>query len=358
MFDDVRKMVKEVSRIGVAFGFVYLVLGLILLAAGYPHRHAYVLGLGSLLLLPHSVALAYIGSAVHNKQDPFLSVTLLASVPLIVLPMLGIMLEYKIFLAWFGAVSLLSSFSSIRIASKRKSSLKLSLVMVALTYIAAFFAILYGFLEGFPPKFSELILGLILAYPVPLIFSITVHALPSTFKDEPLVPASILALIFSGASSLLVLGQEYVIGLSLALVSLLIYTIAARFYRLPLYSRRIPIKDKDHPAYQGAKYFITGHYYVILVIAIIAAYTILYFNNSGCTLLCLVHAYSMGFIALHFMIHGPMMLPVILRVKHRKKFTQTPYLLILFSLLLWPSLGIGSYILFLFSLIVGFRIVK
>ncbi|MCE4608925.1 MAG: hypothetical protein F7C36_00895, partial [Desulfurococcales archaeon] len=150
----------------------------------------------------------------------------------------------------------------------------------------------------------------------------------------------------------------YVIGLSLALVSLLIYPLAARFYRLPSYSRRIPIKDKNHPAYQGAKYFITGHYYVMLVIAIILLYTILYFKNSGCTLLCLVHAYSMGFIALHFMIHGPMMLPVILRVKHRKKFTQIPYLLILLSLLLWPGLGIGSYILFVSSLIVGLRIVK
>ncbi len=355
--EDVRKLVKEISKIGVIAGLLYVIFSLGLLLAGYPHRHAYIMGLGGLLLLPHSVALAYIGSAVKNKKNKILEFSLYYSIILIILPLLGIINNYLLFLYGFAIGSLMMSFLSYMIGSSRRGSLRLSLNMISLTYLFTFIAIFSGVLYGFPEKFSKIILSLMLSYPVPLIYSVTVHALPSTFKDEPIKPLALMLVPLSGISSTIMMMNYVMQSLFLSIIPLILYPLASKMYKLSLYAKQIPVKDKEHPAYKGSMYFIMGHYFVMLSIIIIIIYTLLLKTNY-CTTLCIVHSYAMGFIAIHFMIHGPMMLPVILRTTHKKKFNYIPYPLIIASTLLWPISGILSLILFVASLILGFRIVK
>jgi hypothetical protein len=99
-------------------------------------------------------------------------------------------------------------------------------------------------------------------------------------------------------------------------------------------------------------YYLEGHAYVIAIVVLIVLYTIPAMH-AGCNLNCVLlelHLLALGFAWMHVAIHAPMMIPVILGVRHAKRYTQAPYVFALLSAVLWPFMGIVSLILIILSL--------
>ncbi len=349
---------KEVSRIGVVAGIVYLAAALALLIIGSPHEHAREMTYGALILFPHSVAVAYVASVSTAETGVAIKAMSFASLLLIPAPALALVYGPGPANILFLMVAIPTIAASLLVARARKRTVRTSLAMVASTYAITLIPISYWLLRGPPAKFSEAALPLIIAYPVTLIYAVTVHALPATYGDEPAKPLVPLLPLANAASVTMMLLGHYRYGAWAALLGTLLYIPAARLYKVVSYKKKLAARYRDpsHPAYRGNVYFLEGHIVVMLSIALLAAYTIL-FQESQCSLLCLIHAYAMGFVTVHVLIHGPMMLPVILRLRHRRRFTLIPLPLALASVLIWPGMGIASLLVYALALTMTVRMV-
>lgn len=349
---DIRALYRVVSRLGILASIAYLVAGMAFLLAERVLDHARILLYGALLLFPHSVALAYVASGFAGSIPKLLGSGAYVSLALLAAPALGLLYSpgaaLALFLAAFAVMALISGY----VASGRRGSLRLSLALVGLSYLVSSLVITAILtLKGKTGLFSEG-LALTVAYPLTLIYAVTVHSLPSTFRDSPLyTPASALPALTLLASLLALNG--YVLWSSIAvLASMALYAVAAKLYRLPTYARGIEKLRGKSPAYSGLRFFIEGHYAILAIIALTAIYTLAgHLIWRGPQALLLIHLYAIGFTLGHIVIHGPMMLPVILGVKHKRRYTRTPYIAVTAAASLWPIASEASYILIAIALI-------
>jgi hypothetical protein len=204
----------------VVVAFVFILVSFALLSIGYGHEHAHIMLYAGLLLFPHSVAISYLASAArsrsHAKQVMALS---LLSIPLMASPLIALWRPLLIPLATFLPASLAAIPVSISLASAASKSLRLSLILFALTYLASSSIILTFYFHGFPGYFSIVSLAMTLAYPLPLIYSVTVHSLPSTFQDRPSFSMSVLSVALAWLSAFLTALGDIKAGIILGITS-------------------------------------------------------------------------------------------------------------------------------------------
>ncbi len=352
--------VREISRIGILTSIAYLALSLGVLLAGYHHRHAYIMLYSALLLFPHSVALTYVASgAVRNERAQKLVVTsAIITFAMFVAPIFGLWLNWEVPTATFVAVSIPMIFASIFAGRSQKGNIKLSLYLVSASYIVYLTTVASLLIRGWPEKFSIAATALTFAYPVTLIYAVTVNSLPSTFNDKPSYSLSYTLPVLTAIGSFLV-GLRFIkAGSAIVAASTLIYIFAARMYRLQKYLKSIERLNKESPAYKGSAFFIKSHYVIIASIALTIIYTSLFIIKSFSffCLLCLLHAYVMGFVTIHVFLHAPVMLPVVLKVKHKRRYTLWPLILALIAAAIWPVQGLASYILYVIAFCLDVRI--
>ena len=345
------KKVRGFSAIGVWASIAYLVIALYYLVAGEPHTHARYMLYGVLLLFPYSVSVAYVASALnryHPWQIPIAAgVLLLAPAPLVALSVGEEWANLLVVIAGF-----LGFASALYTASMKRGSVRLSLELAAAaSLLASVVAIVRQcFASGL--LFSYYSLAMTLAYPVTLIHAVTVHALPSTFKDRPQGSASWLLPLLTLLGALLVLDRRVLLGALAGISSVYVYVYAARLYRLGEYFR-VASGFPEGPARGGAYYFLEGHVAVLILVVIMTVYL----AWPGCNVICRLHLYALGFSSLHVLIHGPMMLPVILGIRHRRRFNPSPYVLQLLAVLLFPFTGDGALVMYVLAILASFAIV-
>ncbi len=352
--------VREVSRIGILASIAYLALSLGILLAGYHHRHAYIMLYSALLLFPHSVTLTYVASgAMRNKRaQRFIMVSAIITFAMFIAPIFGLWLNWEIPTAIFAVVSIPMIFASILAGRSQKGNIRLSLYLVSSSYIIYLTTVASLLIKGWPEKFSIAATALTFAYPVTLIYAVTVNSLPSTFNDKPSYFLSYSLPVLTAIGSFLV-GLRFIkAGSAVIVASTLIYIFAARMYRLKRYLSSIQRLNKESPAYKGSAFFIKSHYVIIASISLTVIYTLLFITKSFSfyCLLCLLHAYVMGFVSIHVFLHAPVMLPVVLKVKHKRRYTLWPLILALVATAVWPVSGIASYILYVIAFCLDIRI--
>ena len=356
---DIRALYRVASRLGILASIAYLIAGMAFLPVERVLDHARILLYGALLLFPHSVALAYVASGFPGRIPALLGSGAYASLALLAAPALGLLYSPSAALALFLVVFIVMVLTSGYVASGRRGSLRLSLALVALSYLVSSLVIAAILtLKGEIGLFSEG-LALTIAYPLTLIYAVTVHSLPSTFRDSPLyMPASVLPALTLLASLLAL--NDYVSWSSLAvLASMALYAVAAKLYRLPTYARSIEELRGKSPAYGGLRFFIEGHYAILAIIAITAIYTLAGpLLWRGPQALLLIHLYAIGFTLGHIVIHAPMMLPVVLGVKHKRRYTRTPYIAVAAAATLWPIAPELSYAMITVALVSIIYIVR
>jgi len=356
--------VREVSRIGILTSIAYLALSLGVLLAGYHHRHAYIMLYSALLLFPHSVALTYVASgAIRNKRaQKLIMASAIITFAMFVAPIFGLWLNWEIPTAVFAAISIPMIFASILAGRLQRGNIKLSFYLVSSSYIIYLTTVASLLIRGWPEKFSIAATALTFAYPVTLIYAVTVNSLPSTFNDKPSYTLSYTLPILTAIGSFLVGLRFLKIGSAIVAASTLIYIFAARMYKLQKYLSSIERLNKESPAYKGSAFFIKSHYVIIASIILTIIYTSLFVAKSFSffCLLCLLHAYVMGFVSIHVFLHAPVMLPVVLKVKHKRRYTLWPLILALVAAAIWPTVwpisGIVSYILYVIAFCLDVRI--
>ncbi len=324
-----RNLPREASRIGVLASAAYLAVALVSAPPGFLRVHTTLALYGAILLFPHAVAVAYVASSARAPRKPLLLAALatLAYLPAPALA-LGNTLVGDLF---FAAASVTLATASILIARERKASVRISLTLVALTYALTIAAIVAADLSN--AGLREKALALTIAYPLTLIYAVTVHSLPSTFGDQPdprLAP--IPHLLAAPAAILAPIRPETALALTAA--SLLAYIPAARIHRLPAYYEKLRGRNPETPAYKGMKYFLDGHVMVVVSIAATLAATI-YLTISHWNTLAALHLLLLGPVLVHIAIHEPMMIPVILGVRHKRLFIREVYPTAILASITW-----------------------
>ncbi len=351
------KRVREFSRLGAIFGLSYMVFSLILLLLGMPHKHAHVMAFGGLILLPHSIALSYIAGSSRSLPLKILYYSSIISLLLIITPILSL---FNIFLINFYIIIIVFSITSIAsfsTARLHKGNTRISYIMIGATYILSIISIFLIIKNTKYYKFSETALILSLFYPVPLIYSVTANSFPSTFKDTIRAEPAYSTLFVLALSLIPCYFKRWDLTLILFSISLLLYLFSTNIILFKKYLNKIEkMSSKSIVARRALEYFTLGHAFVIIISLILILLNILYLYGI-CNILCILHGILLGFVTIHFLIHGPLMIPVILGIKHKKNYTFLPYLLLLASTIAWPINGGVSYALYTLSLIAAAKIV-
>jgi len=349
-----RKFARQVSRAGVLSGALAIVVSLVL-APGEPHEHARLALYGALWLFPHAVAIAYIASSGKSRGVVAAGIMGLVTLPALAVPWLPLA-GAEVVARWLlVAVSAVGVVVPLVVAAERGGSLRLSMVLISLSYIYTVSVSAYWLVEGWPSLFSVYALSILLAYPVPLIYAVTSHSLPATFGDKPLAPVAVLASLLSGAAGMMVASGSMRLAALLAGISVALYVVGSGVSRVGEYFSVAREKTGGQgKAYEGMAYYLWGHVFVIITVIIIFIMTI-YAFSTGLTgrrlILLMIHMYALGFSWMHVAIHAPMMLPVILGVRHAMRYNLAPYILDLLALVLWPWTGGAALALVMASLV-------
>lgn len=342
-----RRFIRMASAWGILTSAFYLIIAFVSIISGRRLTHANLMLYGVLMLFPYSVALAYVAS-VARKHFLYLLLTGIGTLLLIPLPLitiLGYNEEHALLVLIVAGV--LGAASTSMTIGGRKGSVRLSLTLVTSSFasmaIASAAIISVGALG-----LVDLGLSLVLAFPVPLIYAVTVHSLPSTFDDHPNYTLSYPLPWLSLFASLLVVLKHNTMANYIIIFTLILYIYSARLYKWRKYSERLN-RLPEGPARKGMKYFLWGHISVIFAIIVIIAYLLDW--PVKCTPICHLHMLTLGFVSLHVWIHGPMMLPVILSLRHRRRFTPLPYILLLTAMIVFPISMEAALALYLASLL-------
>jgi len=343
---NLQRMQRTITKLLLVLSIIYAITGLLLPRLGYTNLHMTTMLLAGLLLFPHSIALAYVASGTpRNRQHVLLAATLL-SLPYLAAPLVAANHNLSTALALALPLAIAMIPASLIAAGARKGSTRMSLAMTAVSYTFLSLAVAETLVN--PQDTITTALVLILSYPVPLIIAVTSHSLPATFHDEhhKLAPIPLLLTGIAG----LTLTTHPKASLLLQATALILYTITARIYKTyTQYPKNI--RPAKTPAQKGLHYFLTGHQLIPLTIL----FTLYALTNT--TPLTILHTYTIGFILHHVIIHAPLMIPVILGIKHKRKYTTLPYIALLLALLTWPLQPTLSLILILFIILLIIKIV-
>ncbi len=309
------------SRAGIYLSAALLASALALAYTGRAGVHAWLALTGALTLFPASVWVAYAASA--SRRAAATKWYLASSTAAVALIAAGGLLGYwtvNTGPAVVGAGLLLASAAGLIVLPRvRREEARLSVALGSLAALSGgVYSLLYilvtGGEAGIP---ARLALGLIASFPVPLIHAVTVHSLPSTFKDKPLKPAALAGGALTLAMPLAFLASERA-GSAVLAVFLAVYILSARLYRTPSYVG-VAGGFKSPAARSGALFFAYSHV-VSLAYTLVAASAAAAHAAGILGGLQLIHVLAAGFVALHVYIHVPMMLPTILSLPAARRF--------------------------------------
>ncbi len=350
-----RRRIRAIGAIGVLAGFVYLLFSLWELAEQEPHEHAHIILYAALLLFPHSVALAYVASGARKLGVRIVEIASYLTIPALASPFIAISKPYGISELLIAIPFAIMIPGSLAAGLERRGSVRLSYVLVAYANALYLGLIALWHIYGPPPLFSIYSLSVILAYPVMLIYAVTFHSFPSTLGDKPNIPMALTAVVLLTIAVYAIPLGSLELAVLLSLLSLSFYIIGAKLVKYKQFLDKIRMKPgPGSPAYNGLKYFLDGHLYVIIIVIAISALIGYSLSANGCDKECIllaVHLYSLGFSLMHVAIHAPMMLPVILGIRHAKRFNQSPYVLLLLSTIFWPFSGAIAYMFIVLGLV-------
>ena len=287
----------------------------LLLAPASPGLHIDLMR-SSVILFPHAVAIAYVSSLSKRRWK---GVELL-NAPLFLLP-----LNYDLLKHYLVVPSLHAAVHSFLSSKAWKGPFKRSLQMVSLSYVAL---AIYSLTSSSP--FIDAVR--LLAYPITLIYAVSCQSFPKTYGEEanwPLAFASSLAAF----SFLLYPAPLYYLGLA----STFTYLISIKLYKLGEYYSKV--KQMEGTAGKAQEYFLLGHAFV--------APSVLWPWLFSTDPLSLLHSTLLGFVALHVFIHFPFMVPIILRVRNRRRYCKLVFPLAELAALSWPLQRHLAYLLFL-----------
>ncbi|UXD22167.1 hypothetical protein IPA_02265 [Ignicoccus pacificus DSM 13166] len=202
--------------------------------------------------------------------------------------------------------------------------MRLSLIGISISYIYAIYWSLY---EG--DLISKALVGL--AFPLSMIFAISMHSLPRTFRSKP-HPIALLSV------PLLALG---LFDYRFYLMSLIPYLIGSKYFELPRYCKLS--KEIGGIAGKGLFYYCCGH--AFSVIALI--FPLIFYSTP----LTFLHTMLLGFVSIHVFIHLPTMIPPILGIKNARRYNYFPYVLTILASALWPFFKDLSWLLYFSALI-------
>ncbi len=280
---------RILSAVTVSFSFLFLTLGLAGLLVDL--RWHMKLMIAGLLAFASGVNISFL-AALSRKSS------LMAVVHSLVLTLLPLIPDQLMVLAFSLTGLLMTALSGRR---------DFYTGVIAYSYLAPALALNY---QGIP-----FFLWLAWSHPVALIYAVSLHSIPKTYRYEynRLLAYSALATHLYA----LLRGEPFFSSLSM-----LLYLLSLKLNEALRSMRKV--KGEARKAH---KYLITAYLLLIPVIL---------FSFTGLRQLAYLHLVLLGFIGLHVYGHAPMMLPVIFGVKNARSFSPLPLLMLALSSVAWP----------------------
>lgn len=337
-YSKIMKVVHRVSMIMVYISLIALITALYIVTKGYGLWHAKILLLVFLPIFISGVSISYSSSSL-KPSDKFSSIILLFQIStalLILILSIITIVTNKIYyliisLVYYGLVNIFT-------ATRPKGDVRLSVALIGYSGIlSSIFLILNSSKNVF-----ELAIGFIFVYAISVIYAVTIHSFPNTFKDKPNIFFVYLLFILQTFSTL-IYTYYFKISVILFSISILIFYLSINIFRYKKYTS-FAINTTNVYAKAGTLYFLYGQEISALYSIIILISSILFYFNI-ITLLDFIHLLIIGFVGIHIFIHAPLMLPVILRWTSARRYSLLPYILIVISALIWPF---DMHIAFLF----------
>ncbi|MCE4614180.1 MAG: hypothetical protein F7B60_01435 [Desulfurococcales archaeon] len=341
---------RKISSIGIIETLAILAVSLGILPIGYPKIHAKLIVYGLMPVFVYSIAMVYLASS-KPKFDRIILPWLLITYPFIlVAPFVSLLGNFNVLMYYCGATMIFASIPFFLGGIVKKGSLRISLFLLGLSMLQTGIILLANVLTyNLKLQPSEMGVAALIAFPVTAIYAVSVHAVPKTYRLEPekLSTAILIASLLLGTIFYTTGYYEY--ALMLYAISFLAYPVSTRLYRLREWEKSIKAK-KDTPGRPGNLYFIYSHYYVVFFTILTPISLYLYTNGLIGNIFTLIHVLTVGFIGIHIYIHAPMMVPVVVDVKTKRRYTVLPPLLLTLAAIIWPFSGILSYVLVILSL--------
>jgi len=297
------KLARKLSALAVVGSFTYIGIGLLSLPLRWYQVHMHFMGMG-VISFAAGVNISF-WTSVTRKRGSVLA-ALLHSLSLLLLP-LGSLLGWGTALIAF--VSLTGLF--FLIPSRKKS-------LVYLLELYSFLSLLSTVLSSHQGM-EAWITAVEWAYPVPLIYAVTLHALPKTYRYRASLP---LAIPMIALHALVLCGFDP--SRHLMWTSMLSYLGAARLDLALRGLRSVRVRE----ALPAHRYLISGY---LLLIPLLILSWFMPVNTLG-----LLHILLLGFVGLHIYAHAPMMVPVLLGIRNAKRFNYSALILLLLATLSWP----------------------
>ncbi len=283
------KRARFLSALTTSFSFIFLTVGIIGLAINVKwHMNLMAAGL---LAFASGVNISFL-AALSRKAPLFSTIHALV---LLILPLL----PRDLMVLSFSLTGLLMT-----VQSGRRDFYT---GIIAYSYLSPLASLLY---EGIP-----FYLWLVWSHPVSLIYAVSLHSIPKTYRyehDKLLAYTSLAAHLYA-----LIRGEPF-----FASLSMLFY-----FLSLKLNKALSSIGRVAKEARKAHKYLITA--YLLLLPVILCSFL-------GLRHLPYLHLLALGFIGLHVYGHAPMMLPVIFGIRNARSFSSLPLIFLALSSIIWP----------------------
>ena len=202
-------------------------------------------------------------------------------------------------------------------ATKLEDSARLSAAGAGLAYLYALPWAFYGTCSYF------------LIYPIAMIFAVSLHTFPRTFRERPFELLGYASLL----THPLFFFSHYFLALSLAM-----YFVAAKYYKLREFCSFA--KGVGGVAGRGLSYYCYGHAFALASVT----YPFLFKGLS------FLHAFMLGFVSIHIFIHMPTMLPPLLGIPNARRYNLYPYVLSLAASASWPFFKDLAWLLYALAL--------
>ena len=282
---------RSISALAVLISFIFLALGIISLTFRVEWHMA--LMTSGLLTFASGVNISFLAALGRRASWTFI----LHFLALTLLPLL--MADRAVALLSFSLTGLIATLSIRR--------LDFYTGVIAYSYLAPALSIIY---RGVP-----FYLWLSWGFSAPLIYSVSLHSLPKTYRYKDLRPLAYLSLAFHLLAMISALNL-------MASISMALYLMALRMGKALSSLKRV-----RGEALKAHRYLIQA--YLLLIPVVLASFLI---RDT----LQFLHLFLLGFVGLHVYGHSPMMLPVIFGVRNRRSFFSLPLIMLVIASLVWP----------------------
>lgn len=318
------RLSRKLSAAVVLASFAYLALGLLSLLLGSYEIHMHFMGMG-VVTFAAGVNISFWTSLTREGGSSL--AVLSHAIALLALPLASLLELGSYFLPLVPITGLLFLFFL-----RRKS----------ITFLLEVYSFLSFLLVSLNRYESSVMffLNLVWGYPVPLIYAVSSHALPKTYRSEVSKPLMLVA-ILTHLAALLGIGP-FKHSMWLSMFS---YLGAVRL------DRAISgLKEVAKEALPAHRYLIASYLLTVPLLMIS------WFYPSEA--LDILHVLLIGFVGLHIYAHAPLMVPVLLGIRNSRRFNYSTLILLLLTALSWPLNRDVSLYFLAGSLFLAFYIVK